>query len=127
VSGPTETPPTETPPTGGTPSGPAIAVVTGAGSGIGRAVARGLLGAGYHVALAGRRESALVAAADGHPRAFAVPTDVADPEQVAALFGAVRERWGRWTCCSTTPARSGRAGCPTRCPWRTGRPAWRST
>jgi NAD(P)-dependent dehydrogenase (short-subunit alcohol dehydrogenase family) len=70
-------------------------VVTGAGSGIGRAVARGLLAAGYRVALAGRRESALAATADGHPRAFTVPTDVADPDQVAALFSAVGERWGR--------------------------------
>jgi NAD(P)-dependent dehydrogenase (short-subunit alcohol dehydrogenase family) len=69
-----------------------VAVVTGAGSGIGRAVARALLGAGYRVALAGRREEALrETAAD----ALVVPTDVADPAAVAALFTRVREELGR--------------------------------
>ncbi|MEW2506966.1 SDR family oxidoreductase [Amycolatopsis sp. CA-161197] len=71
------------------------AVVTGAGSGIGRRVARALLGAGYQVALAGRRAEALSETADGAPGALVVPTDVASPESVAALFEAVRERWGR--------------------------------
>jgi NAD(P)-dependent dehydrogenase (short-subunit alcohol dehydrogenase family) len=69
-----------------------VAVVTGAGSGIGRAVARALLGAGYRVALAGRREEALrETAAD----ALVVPTDVGDPAAVAALFARVREELGR--------------------------------
>ncbi len=72
-----------------------VAVVTGAGSGIGRAVARGLLDAGFAVALAGRRADALAASAAGHPEALAVPTDVTDEASVAALFGAVRDRWGR--------------------------------
>jgi NADP-dependent 3-hydroxy acid dehydrogenase YdfG len=71
------------------------AVVTGAGSGIGRRVARALLGAGYQVALAGRRAEALSETADGAEGALVVPTDVASPEAVAALFAAVRERWGR--------------------------------
>ncbi|QYN21831.1 SDR family oxidoreductase [Amycolatopsis sp. DSM 110486] len=71
------------------------AVVTGAGSGIGRRVARALLGAGYQVALAGRRAEALEETADGAEGALVVPTDVASPEAVAALFAAVRERWGR--------------------------------
>ncbi|ALE75702.1 3-oxoacyl-ACP reductase [Pseudonocardia sp. EC080610-09] len=72
-----------------------VAVVTGAGSGIGEAVARGLLDAGWRVALAGRRADRLDAVAAGHTGALAVATDVADPDSVAALFAAVRERWGR--------------------------------
>jgi NAD(P)-dependent dehydrogenase (short-subunit alcohol dehydrogenase family) len=72
-----------------------VAVVTGAGSGLGRVVAGALLGAGYRVALAGRRRDALEETAAGHDRAFVMPTDVADPESVAQLFGAVRQTWGR--------------------------------
>ncbi|MFE7747480.1 SDR family oxidoreductase [Streptomyces sp. NPDC057428] len=74
-----------------------IAVVTGAGSGIGRAVALALSGAGWTVALAGRRASALeeAAAASGPGRTMCLPTDVTDPDGVAALFAAVRERFGR--------------------------------
>jgi len=74
------------------------AVVTGAGSGIGRAVALALLTEGYSVALAGRRQEALEdtrkAAADP-ARALAIPTDVGDPASVAELFATVRERFGR--------------------------------
>jgi NAD(P)-dependent dehydrogenase (short-subunit alcohol dehydrogenase family) len=79
-------------------------VVTGAGSGIGRVVARALLDAGWRVALAGRRGAALdetVAGAAGvggsaaEPGAIAVPTDVADPASVEGLFAAVRGEWGR--------------------------------
>jgi NADP-dependent 3-hydroxy acid dehydrogenase YdfG len=72
-----------------------VAVVTGAGSGVGRAVAVALLGAGYRVGLAGRRASALQETAGGHPEALVAPTDVTDPESVAALFRAVLVRWGR--------------------------------
>ena len=76
-----------------------VAVVTGAGSGIGRAVTVGLLGAGYRVALAGRREQALretLAAAPGASnRALVVPTDVTDAETVHALFERVVGEWGR--------------------------------
>ncbi|HEY3464965.1 MAG TPA: SDR family oxidoreductase [Amycolatopsis sp.] len=71
------------------------AVVTGAGSGIGRAVAQALLRDGYRVALAGRRADALEETADGSPDALVGPTDVSDEDSVAALFGTVRERWGR--------------------------------
>ncbi|WP_037312879.1 SDR family oxidoreductase [Amycolatopsis orientalis] len=71
------------------------AVVTGAGSGLGREISRALLGAGYRVALAGRRADALAETADGHPDALGVPTDVADPDSVAALFETVRAAWGR--------------------------------
>jgi NAD(P)-dependent dehydrogenase (short-subunit alcohol dehydrogenase family) len=72
-----------------------IAVVTGAGSGIGRQVAGALLGASYTVALAGRREETLVETAGGHERALVIPTDVTDAESVAALFARVREVLGR--------------------------------
>jgi NADP-dependent 3-hydroxy acid dehydrogenase YdfG len=71
------------------------AVVTGAGSGLGRRIARALLGAGYQVALAGRREEALQETADGDGNALAVPVDVADAEAVEGLFATVREQWGR--------------------------------
>jgi len=73
-----------------------IAVVTGGGSGIGRAVARTLLKAGYGVALAGRRREALEATAEGAgDAALVVPTDVSDPDAVAALFAAARQKFGR--------------------------------
>ncbi|RSM74644.1 3-oxoacyl-ACP reductase [Amycolatopsis sp. WAC 01375] len=71
------------------------AVVTGAGSGLGREISRALLGAGYRVALAGRRGDALAATADGDANALPAPTDVADPDSVAALFETVRAEWGR--------------------------------
>jgi NAD(P)-dependent dehydrogenase (short-subunit alcohol dehydrogenase family) len=76
-----------------------IAIVTGAGSGIGRASSVALLKVGYSVALAGRRANALAesikqAGADG-ARAIAVPTDVTSPESVRALFASVKDKWGR--------------------------------
>ncbi|RVU26200.1 SDR family oxidoreductase [Streptomyces antnestii] len=73
------------------------AVVTGAGSGIGRAVALELLRAGWRVALAGRRAETLDATAALAPAAesLSVPTDVTRPDDVAALFTAVRDRFGR--------------------------------
>ena len=75
------------------------AIVTGAGSGIGRSSALALLGAGYGVALAGRRREQLdetlgLAGADG-ANALAVPTDVSDPASVEALFAATKQRFGR--------------------------------
>jgi NAD(P)-dependent dehydrogenase (short-subunit alcohol dehydrogenase family) len=72
-----------------------VAVVTGAGSGIGRQVTRALLGAGYRVALAGRREDALHETAEGADGALVVPTDVTDPAAVAALFDRVGDELGR--------------------------------
>jgi NAD(P)-dependent dehydrogenase (short-subunit alcohol dehydrogenase family) len=72
-----------------------VAVVTGAGSGIGREVATVLLEDGWRVALAGRREDALRETAGGAQEALVVPTDVRDPAAVRALFERVREAWGR--------------------------------
>jgi NADP-dependent 3-hydroxy acid dehydrogenase YdfG len=72
-----------------------VAVVTGAGSGIGREVADVLLADGWQVALAGRREEALRETAAGSGAALVVPTDVRDPASVRALFERVREEWGR--------------------------------
>jgi len=75
-----------------------VAVVTGAGTGIGRAASLALLGAGWRVALAGRRPEPLAAtAADSGAgdRALAVPADVTDLASVRALFANVRARFGR--------------------------------
>jgi NAD(P)-dependent dehydrogenase (short-subunit alcohol dehydrogenase family) len=76
-----------------------IAVITGAGSGIGRASAHALLEAGWNVVLAGRRpemleETASLAKAPP-PRTLIVPTDLRDPAQIAALFDAVKRTYGR--------------------------------
>ncbi|ROQ31992.1 NADP-dependent 3-hydroxy acid dehydrogenase YdfG [Streptomyces sp. PanSC19] len=74
-----------------------IAVVTGAGSGIGRSVALALAAAGWSVALAGRRAGALEETAAALPTGdfLAVPTDVTSEEEVTALFASVRVHWGR--------------------------------
>ncbi len=88
------------------PDGPRIALITGAGSGIGRAAALALHKAGYAVVLAGRRMSALEetaalagprgdAGGDAAPRLLPVPTDVADEHQVAALFAITAREFGR--------------------------------
>jgi NAD(P)-dependent dehydrogenase (short-subunit alcohol dehydrogenase family) len=76
-----------------------VAMVTGAGSGIGRASALALAAAGYKVVLAGRRADALNQTKEmAGPLAenlLAVPTDASDPKAVAALFDATRAKWGR--------------------------------
>jgi len=76
-----------------------VAIITGAGSGIGKAVALAFLENGYRVALAGRRKDALEgtikeAGANGST-AIAVPTDVSDAKAVSNLFATTREKFGR--------------------------------
>src|SRR5258707_15607614 len=76
-----------------------IALVTGAGSGIGRAAALALQAAGYSVVLAGRRGAELdrtvSLAKSSDARMLAVPTDVTNPQSVSALFSATQEAFGR--------------------------------
>jgi NAD(P)-dependent dehydrogenase (short-subunit alcohol dehydrogenase family) len=76
-----------------------VAIVTGAGSGIGRASALALLAAGWHVSLAGRRPEALEAtrsaAGELAKNALVVPTDATEPAAVKALFAATRTAFGR--------------------------------
>ena len=76
-----------------------IAVITGGGSGIGRAAALALQAQGWHVAVAGRRADELdktaALAKAGGGRILAVPTDVAKPDSIAALFDRTRKEFGR--------------------------------
>jgi NAD(P)-dependent dehydrogenase (short-subunit alcohol dehydrogenase family) len=101
-----------------------VAVVTGAGSGLGRCIAQALLAAGWQVAAAGRREHALretLASATGPAGAgLAVPTDVTVPESVAALFGAVHERWQRVDLLVNNAGMFGPAGAVDEISW----PEW---
>ena len=74
------------------------AVITGAGSGIGKATALAFLRDGWNVALAGRRRDMLDKTAresGAGERALCVPTDVAKQDSVKALFAAVKQKWGR--------------------------------
>src|SRR5437660_3119293 len=76
-----------------------IAVITGAGSGSGRATANALLETGWNVVLAGRRRDMLEETAQlagmTPPRTLAVPTDIRDPAQIEGLFAAVKNTYGR--------------------------------
>jgi NAD(P)-dependent dehydrogenase (short-subunit alcohol dehydrogenase family) len=72
-----------------------VVVITGAGSGIGRATARVLLERGHRVVLAGRRPDALSESAGDHPNARSVPTDVTDTSSVRALFAEAVSAFGR--------------------------------
>jgi NAD(P)-dependent dehydrogenase (short-subunit alcohol dehydrogenase family) len=79
-------------------NGGKVAIVTGGGSGVGKAAALALLADGWRVAIAGRRKELLeqVAAQAKVPgSALAVPTDVTDPTSVEALFAATVKAWGR--------------------------------
>ncbi|MCY4018625.1 MAG: SDR family NAD(P)-dependent oxidoreductase [Chloroflexi bacterium] len=80
-------------------NGPRIALITGAGSGVGRATAKTMWEAGYSLILAGRREDKLretqSEAGVGEDRALIAPTDVADRRAVSELFAAAVERFGR--------------------------------
>jgi len=73
-------------------------VITGAGSGIGRATARGFLDAGWHVALIGRRETALLETAAGHAQALVLSCDVTDAAALDAAFDEALADWGRIDC-----------------------------
>lgn len=75
-----------------------VAIVTGAGTGVGKAAALALLQGGYRVVLAGRRPeplAAVIAESGAADRALAVPTDVANPDSVKALFDAAVAAFGR--------------------------------
>jgi NADP-dependent 3-hydroxy acid dehydrogenase YdfG len=75
-----------------------VCLVTGGGSGIGLAITRALLGEGARVAIAGRHQDRLDAAArelNSGERLLAIVTDVADPTQVSNLVDQVSQRWGR--------------------------------
>jgi NAD(P)-dependent dehydrogenase (short-subunit alcohol dehydrogenase family) len=79
-------------------SGGKVAIVTGGGTGVGKAAALALLADGWRVAVAGRRAeplNAVVAEANAAGRALAVPTDVTDPASVEALFAQTVQAWGR--------------------------------
>jgi NAD(P)-dependent dehydrogenase (short-subunit alcohol dehydrogenase family) len=91
---------------------PGTAVVTGAGSGLGRVISRALLDDGWRVALAGRREDALHETASGFSGALVVPTDVADADAVAALFRAVTDAWGRLDLLVNNAGMTGPVGTP---------------
>jgi NAD(P)-dependent dehydrogenase (short-subunit alcohol dehydrogenase family) len=72
-----------------------VALITGAGSGLGRQTARLFASRGMGVALLGRREGPLAQTAEGCEHALVLPTDVREPEQVRAAVRAVEARWGR--------------------------------
>ncbi|MGB8621599.1 MAG: SDR family oxidoreductase [Paracoccaceae bacterium] len=70
-------------------------LITGAGSGIGRATAQHFLENGWRVGLSGRRQGALEETAEGHPRALVLPCDVTRPEEVEAAVARLIDEWGR--------------------------------
>ena len=75
-----------------------VAIVTGAGTGIGKSAALALLKDGYHVALVGRRKELLdktAADSGAGDRALALPADLAKPEVIPPVFAAVKAKWGR--------------------------------
>src|SRR5215213_3284204 len=87
-----------------------VALVTGAGTGIGRAAALALLGGGYDVVLAARRVEPLeetARTATGGGRALVVPADVTRPDEVAALFAAAQQAFGRLDVLFNNAGKSG--------------------
>jgi NAD(P)-dependent dehydrogenase (short-subunit alcohol dehydrogenase family) len=86
-----------------------IAVVTGGGSGLGRAIALRLGEAGFHVVVAGRTEATLADTAEA-AGGTAIVTDVTSHESVSALFAAVEDRWGRLDLLVNNAGMFGRGG-----------------
>jgi len=79
-------------------AGKRVALVTGAGSGIGKSAALALLRDGYHVALVGRRKEMLektAAESGAKDRTLVLPADITRPDQVAKIFSETKSRWGR--------------------------------
>ena len=72
-----------------------VALVTGAGTGIGKAAALAMLKDGYRVALVGRRKELLDKAASGFDQAMVLPGDITRPEVVKDMFRQVKDKWGR--------------------------------
>src|SRR5919197_5317762 len=75
-----------------------VALVTGAGPGIGKAAALALLKDGYHVGLVGRRKELLEKTAEesgARDRALVLPADITKPENVNAVFARLKDQWGR--------------------------------
>lgn len=105
---------------------PRVAVVTGAGSGIGRAVAHALMSRGYAVALLGRTVASLEETASATVEgavSLVVPTDVSDETQVAAAFDEVCTQWGRVDVLFNNAGLFGPMGSPDS----VGVDAWRAT
>lgn len=78
-------------------------IITGAGSGVGRATAKVFIDAGWDVGLVGRRAAALEETAGGSG-ALVLPCDVTDEDAVDAAFGKAVQAWGGLMPCSTTRA-----------------------
>ncbi len=101
---------------------PRVAVVTGAGSGVGKAIATALLADGFRVALLGRRRQPLEEVSDSAAsRALVVPTDVTDADEVTAAFDAVVAAWGRVDVLVNNAGVFGPSGDPDEIPlddWR---------
>lgn len=70
-------------------------LITGAGSGVGRATAHAFLAEGWQVGLVGRRSEPLEQTSDGHAAALVLPCDVTDEDEVDAAFGKAAQHWGR--------------------------------
>jgi NAD(P)-dependent dehydrogenase (short-subunit alcohol dehydrogenase family) len=90
-----------------------VAVVTGAGSGVGREVARALMTDGWRLALAGRRQDALIETISRHGKAgaaLAIGTDVTVEDEVASLFDVTRREFGRVDLLFNNAGISGRGG-----------------
>jgi NAD(P)-dependent dehydrogenase (short-subunit alcohol dehydrogenase family) len=102
-----------------------VALVTGAGSGIGQACATALLNDGWSVVFVGRRADALQAAIDAAGaagrNALAAPCDVSDDQAVAALFDSVKQRFGRLDLLFNNAG----MGLPVKTPDEVGAEAWR--